>query len=118
MGIRASSGARRDLQPGRRRRADLEPLPPAARHRRADWSRYPLIVGPLSFVGLMAPHMARMMGLQRPMPQLYGAAVIGAPTMFPRRLARSQPALPLPAGLLATFIGGPYFMKLMAKSGR
>jgi ABC-type Fe3+-siderophore transport system permease subunit len=78
----------------------------------------PLIVGPLSFVGLMAPHRARMMGLQRPMPQLYGAAVIGALTMLPRRLARSQPALPLPAGLLATFIGGPYFMKLMAKGGR
>ncbi|MGV6873854.1 Fe(3+)-hydroxamate ABC transporter permease FhuB, partial [Pseudochelatococcus sp. B33] len=37
-----------------------------------------LIVGPLSFVGLMAPHMARMAGFHRALPQLAGSAVLGA----------------------------------------
>lgn len=36
-----------------------------------------LIVGPVSFVGLMAPHMGRMMGMQRSLSQLFGAAVLG-----------------------------------------
>ncbi|MGV6875282.1 Fe(3+)-hydroxamate ABC transporter permease FhuB, partial [Pseudochelatococcus sp. B33] len=37
-----------------------------------------LIVGPLSFVGLMAPHMARMAGFRLALPQLAGSAVLGA----------------------------------------
>lgn len=79
-----------------------------------------LIVGPLSFVGLMAPHMARMMGIHRPLPQLFGAAVLGALIMlladwFGRNLIFPYQ---IPAGLIATFIGGPYFMKLMARGAR
>lgn len=77
-----------------------------------------LIVGPLSFVGLMAPHMARMLGLQRPMVQLVGAAILGSLIMvFADWLGRNLlfPSQ-IPAGLLATFIGGPYFFVLMRKS--
>lgn len=79
-----------------------------------------LIVGPLSFVGLMAPHIARMMGLQRPMPQLCGAAVLGALIMLAADWLGRNLLFPyqIPAGLLATFIGGPYFMWLMARSAR
>ena len=79
-----------------------------------------LIVGPLSFVGLMAPHMARMMGLQRPVPNLFGAAVLGALIMLLADWVGRNLAFPyqVPAGLLATFIGGPYFMWLMRKGGR
>ncbi len=76
-----------------------------------------LIVGPSSFVGLMAPHMARMTGLQRPLPQLFGAVVLGALIMvladwFGRNLLFPYQ---IPAGLLASFIGAPYLMFLMRK---
>ncbi|HRM74127.1 MAG TPA: iron chelate uptake ABC transporter family permease subunit, partial [Paracoccus sp. (in: a-proteobacteria)] len=37
-----------------------------------------VLVGPLSFVGLMAPHLARRAGLARPSDQVTGAALIGA----------------------------------------
>ena len=36
-----------------------------------------LTVGPLSFVGLMAPHMARMLGFRRALPQMVIAALLG-----------------------------------------
>ncbi|EUB98239.1 ABC-type transporter, integral membrane subunit [Rhizobium sp. CF080] len=78
-----------------------------------------LIVGPLSFVGLMAPHMARMMGLQRPMPQLYGSAVLGAFIMLMADWLGRNLLFPyqVPAGLLATFVGGPYFMWIFRRGG-
>ena len=40
-----------------------------------------LIVGPLSFIGLLAPHLARLLGLARAVPQLLGAALLGALVM-------------------------------------
>lgn len=69
-----------------------------------------LVVGPLSFVGLMAPHVARFLGLRRAVPQLIAAALFGALVMvvadwlgrtllFPRQV---------PAGLLATLVSGPF----------
>lgn len=78
-----------------------------------------LIVGPLSFVGLMAPHMARMAGLHRPMAQLVGAAIIGALIMIVADWFGRNMLFPsqMPAGLLSTFIGGPYFFLLMRKIG-
>lgn len=77
-----------------------------------------LIVGPLSFVGLMAPHMARMLGLNRPMAQLFGAAILGALIMVIADWLGRNLLYPsqVPAGLLATFIGGPYFLVLMRRS--
>lgn len=79
-----------------------------------------LIVGPLSFVGLMAPHMVRMIGLQKPMAQLYGSAVVGALVMIVADWLGRNLLFPyqVPAGLLATFIGGPYLMGLIWRSGR
>jgi iron complex transport system permease protein len=79
-----------------------------------------LIVGPLSFVGLMAPHMARMMGLQRPMPLLYGSAVLGALIMVVADWLGRNLLFPyqIPGGLLATLVGGPYFMWQMGRSGQ
>ncbi len=74
-----------------------------------------MIVGPLTFVGLMAPHLARLLGLVRPVPQLLGAAIsaalimiaadwIGRMVLFPREM---------PAGLVASLIGCPFFIALM-----
>ncbi|TXI12466.1 MAG: Fe(3+)-hydroxamate ABC transporter permease FhuB [Rhizobium sp.] len=77
-----------------------------------------LVVGPLSFVGLMAPHMARMLGLHRPFLQLSGSAILGALIMLIADWLGRNLLFPLqiPAGLLATFIGGPYFFALMRRS--
>lgn len=76
-----------------------------------------LITGPLSFVGLMAPHMAKQLGLQRPLPQLFGGAILGALIMvLADGLGRTVLSpWQLPAGILATLIGGPYFMWLMRR---
>lgn len=74
-----------------------------------------LVVGPLSFVGLMAPHLARLLGYQRALPQLLSAFVIGSLLMlWADWLARSL-VYPheLPAGLVATLIGGGYFLVRM-----
>ncbi|RKP57587.1 Fe(3+)-hydroxamate ABC transporter permease FhuB [Pararobbsia silviterrae] len=76
-----------------------------------------LIVGPLSFVGLTAPHFARLAGARRPVEQLTLAAIAGAIVMvFADWLGREW-LMPreLPAGLVATLIGAPYLMGLLAR---
>ncbi|MBZ9992589.1 Fe(3+)-hydroxamate ABC transporter permease FhuB [Mesorhizobium sp. BH1-1-4] len=76
-----------------------------------------LVVGPLTFIGLMAPHLARRLGLSRALPQAIGAVLAGALIMvcadwigrtaiFPRQI---------PAGLVATLIGGPVLMWLLRR---
>ncbi|WP_260853988.1 Fe(3+)-hydroxamate ABC transporter permease FhuB [Paraburkholderia sp. BCC1886] len=73
-----------------------------------------LIVGPLSFVGLIAPHVARYSGARRPGTQMIVAAIFGALLMgFAEWLGR-QLMFPeeMPAGLVATLIGGPYLIVL------
>lgn len=79
-----------------------------------------LTIGPLSFVGLMAPHIARMMGFRRAMPQLVMAAIIGGALMVVADWAGRMVLFPdqVPAGLLATFIGAPYFIWLLRRQAR
>jgi ABC-type Fe3+-siderophore transport system permease subunit len=74
-----------------------------------------LIVGPLSFVGLMAPHAVRLIGFRQALPQLCAAAILGALLMVLADLAGRIVAFPwqVPAGLVATFLGGSYFIALM-----
>jgi ABC-type Fe3+-siderophore transport system permease subunit len=76
-----------------------------------------LTVGPLSFVGLMAPHMARMMGFRRAVPQWLMATLIGGLLMVFADWCGRMVFFPnqIPAGLLATFIGAPYFIYLLRK---
>ncbi|RLM22119.1 Fe3+-hydroxamate ABC transporter permease FhuB [Brenneria alni] len=76
-----------------------------------------LMVGPMSFVGLMAPHLARMMGFSRVIPQLCCAALIGGVLMVIADWCGRMVLFPnqIPAGLLATFIGAPYFVYLLRK---
>ncbi|SFR60113.1 iron complex transport system permease protein [Marinobacter daqiaonensis] len=71
-----------------------------------------LVVGPLSFVGLMAPHLARLLGYQRALPQMLAAFALGGLLMlWADWLARSLVyPYELPAGLVATLIGGGYFL--------
>ncbi|WP_419657016.1 Fe(3+)-hydroxamate ABC transporter permease FhuB [Cedecea neteri] len=79
-----------------------------------------LIVGPLSFVGLMAPHIARMLGFRRAMPQIAMAGIFGGMLMILADWCGRMILFPnqVPAGLLATFIGAPYFVYLLRKQGR
>ncbi|BEM44949.1 TPA: Fe(3+)-hydroxamate ABC transporter permease FhuB [Serratia marcescens] len=76
-----------------------------------------LTVGPLSFVGLMAPHMARMLGFRRVLPQMVIAALLGGLLMVFADWCGRMLLFPyqIPAGLLATFIGAPYFVYLLRK---
>lgn len=73
-----------------------------------------LLVGPLSFVGLMAPHLARVAGYRLAGGHLLGAVLIGVNVMMVAEwLARNMlyPAQ-LPTGLIAALIGTSYFLIL------
>lgn len=71
-----------------------------------------LVVGPLSFVGLLAPHIARLLGFSRANAHLLGAALVGALLMVLADWLGRQWLFPeeIPAGLVASLIGGAYFM--------
>ncbi|TIV50396.1 MAG: Fe(3+)-hydroxamate ABC transporter permease FhuB, partial [Mesorhizobium sp.] len=62
---------------------------------------------PMSFVGLLAPHLAGLIGLRRARPQLFGAAMIGsALVVFADWMGRVVFApTELPAGVLSVLIG-------------
>ena len=71
-----------------------------------------LVVGPLSFVGLLAPHMAKLMGLVRARWHLLGAAASGSLLMVSADWIGQQILFPqdVPVGLVSTLLGGAYFM--------
>ncbi|WP_192459224.1 Fe(3+)-hydroxamate ABC transporter permease FhuB [Musicola keenii] len=79
-----------------------------------------MVVGPMSFVGLMAPHLARMMGFNRVIPQMAFAALLGGGLMVLADWCGRTLLFPyqIPAGLLATFIGAPYFIWLLRRQAR
>lgn len=76
-----------------------------------------LLVGPLSFVGLVAPPLARCAGLRRPVPELVGAALIGSIVMVGADFIGRTIAFPwqLPAGLIASMLGAPVFLWLLTR---
>ncbi|WP_247896087.1 Fe(3+)-hydroxamate ABC transporter permease FhuB [Azospirillum brasilense] len=76
-----------------------------------------LIVGPLSFVGLMGPHLARMLGLQRAAAHLLGSALLGGLVMLAADWLGRGVIFPyqVPAGLLASVIGGPFLLWLLGR---
>ena len=76
-----------------------------------------LLIGPLSFVGLLAPHLARMLGARLHGQQLAAAALIGTSVMMTADWLGRQVMFPyeVPAGMMATLIGGAYFMMMMRK---
>ncbi|WP_043840119.1 Fe(3+)-hydroxamate ABC transporter permease FhuB [Muricoccus aerilatus] len=71
-----------------------------------------LVVGPLSFVGLLGPHLARLLGLHRAGQQLAGAALAGALLMVTSDWIGRQILFPweIPAGIVASLLGGAYFI--------
>lgn len=68
-----------------------------------------LTVGPLSFVGLMGPHLAREAGLTRATPQMVAAALIGGGLIVAADFVGRTVAAPyqIPAGLVSALIGAP-----------
>lgn len=71
-----------------------------------------LVVGPLSFIGLMAPHMARLLGFSRAKEHLICSSLIGMALMLFSDWLGRQWLYPqeIPAGLVASIIGGMYLM--------
>lgn len=77
-------------------------------------------LGPISFVGLLAPHIASVLGARTTRKQTIAAALIGGALMiFSDWLGRTVFfPIQLPAGLIAAQIGGAYFLVLMATARR
>jgi iron complex transport system permease protein len=71
-----------------------------------------VVVGPLTFVGTMAPHLARSLGMRRPLSQFLAAIVIGATLMVIADWLGRNILFPweVPGGLLAALVAGPYFI--------
>ncbi|MCB5176697.1 Fe(3+)-hydroxamate ABC transporter permease FhuB [Microvirga lenta] len=71
-----------------------------------------LVVGPLTFAGLVGPHLARVLGMRRAFEQLIGAALLGAVLMVAADWLGRMVIFPfqLPAGLVAALIGVPYLI--------
>lgn len=74
--------------------------------------------GPVAFVGLVAPHLARLLGAGRHRYRLWlalllGAAMCGLADLIGRTVLQPRD---LPFGLINALIGAPYFLWLLARS--
>ncbi len=83
-----------------------------------------LLAGPIGFVGLIAPHVARLLVGPRHGPLLLGAALVGAALLLAADTAVQliphvpwirQPRGLLPIGILTSAIGGPIFISLLRR---
>lgn len=76
-----------------------------------------LAVGPLSFVGLMIPHLATALGAVQLKVQLRLSAILGAGLMVVADWIGRYLIFPyeIPAGTIAAIIGGMYFLYLMRR---
>jgi ABC-type Fe3+-siderophore transport system permease subunit len=76
-----------------------------------------MLVGPLSFVGLMAPHMARLAGFRRAGMHLPAACLIGALLMLVADWGSRTVTFPYeqPLGLFASLVGAPYLIWLIGR---
>ncbi len=75
------------------------------------------LVGPLSLTGLMAPHLARLMGFQKQAHQLTASILIGAAVLIFADWLSRVVIYPyqVPVGLFAALIGGPYLIWLLTR---
>ncbi|HEV2269206.1 MAG TPA: Fe(3+)-hydroxamate ABC transporter permease FhuB [Steroidobacteraceae bacterium] len=73
------------------------------------------ILGPFTFIGLLAPHLAAALGVRRPAAVLIAAAAAGAGIMAGADWLARTVAFPLqlPTGLLASLVGAPALMILL-----
>ncbi len=76
-----------------------------------------LLVGPLSFVGLIAPHIALRAGFTAPAQHLTAAFLTGLVLMIFADFGARSVTFPydLPLGLFAALLGGPYLIWLVTR---
>lgn len=77
-----------------------------------------LTVGPLSFAGLLAPHLVRAIGVESPHQQIAAAAAVGASIMVIADWLGRVLLFPwqVPAGLLASLAGAPLLLWMLRRS--
>ncbi|WP_200945590.1 iron ABC transporter permease [Methylobacterium sp. Leaf456] len=75
------------------------------------------IVGPLAFVGLLTPHLARLVGFHAHGDRLPIAMLLGALLTVVADIVGRAALAPteIPAGALTALIGAPYFLWLMSR---
>lgn len=81
------------------------------------------LTGPIGFVGLVAPHAVRLLGVRRHLPLLIGAAIWGAALLVgadaaARGVRSTALASELPAGVVTALVGAPAFVWLARRAGR
>lgn len=78
------------------------------------------LVGPLSLTGLIAPHLARLLGFRKLQHQLAAAILIGAGVLIMADWLSRIVIYPyqVPVGLFAALIGGPYLLWLLGYKER
>lgn len=76
-----------------------------------------LLIGPLSLIGLVAPHLARLSGFAQGRYQLAAAMAIGMAIMVLADWLSRIVIFPyqVPVGLFAALIGGPYLIWLLSR---
>ncbi|MER5171215.1 Fe(3+)-hydroxamate ABC transporter permease FhuB [Thioclava kandeliae] len=76
-----------------------------------------VLVGPVSFVGLVAPHLARHLGLATTACHILGSILTGALLMVLADFGARMLAFPydLPLGLFASLVGTPWLLWLMLR---
>ncbi|KMK50706.1 iron ABC transporter [[Actinobacillus] muris] len=76
-----------------------------------------LLIGPLSFIGLLVPQIVRWLGVVKAHQQLWISALLGGWLMLLADWLGRQILFPyeVPAGLVATLIGGSYFLVMIRR---
>lgn len=79
-----------------------------------------VMIGPVTFVGLVVPHLIRLIGLRRPLAQCFGCVIAGATLMIVSDWIGRTIAFPwdIPAGLVASVIGAVVYGITTGRSGR
>ncbi|MEM9604803.1 MAG: iron ABC transporter permease [Pseudomonadota bacterium] len=76
--------------------------------------------GAIGFVGLIAPHMARLLTRAQPLAMLTGSVLLGSAIVLAADLIARLTFQPLeiPVGAMTAGIGAPYFLWLLYRSGK
>ena len=76
-----------------------------------------IVVGPMSFAGLLSPHIAALLGLRRAAAQLVGSAMIGALIVVVADWIGRTLFAPteLPAGIIASLIGAAFMVTALLR---
>ena len=78
-----------------------------------------LIAGPIAFIGLIAPHLARLLLGPTHRPLLIGAAMLGATLLIVADVATDVVAMLnesvglIPIGIFTAILGGPVFLWML-----